>query len=550
MPSGSSRCSTRTGRHRPGRPHAAAPRRRHPALQQVTFTYPDTERPALSGIDLRISPGEKVAVVGASGAGKTTLTKLLLRFYDPDDGRITLDGHDLRDLSLSDLRRNVAAVLQETLVFDGTIADNIRWGRPDATDHEIERAARAADVHRFVQDLPDRYATRVGPARSPALRRPAAAARHRAGHDPRRPRAAPRRADHGPRRGVERTGPRPAAPAHGRPDHPDDLPQPADRDRRRPDRLPRGRPDHRRRHAHRAAGPQPGLRPPLPAAPSRRRGAADGHRRPALHGPSSRARLRDARSAAVPGAEIRSRPAAPGRRAATRRDGRSFRPRDRRRGRRDVHQLVRSGPADPADPPAPRRARTAERAAAPTPRHRTRSRCRPPVPPSRDGTRRWPAPPATTPCRNRRSGRDRRDRRPAAAPTTVRRHPRRSPRPLPARTRARHRRARPYAGSVVLSPVRLGGRRARRRPRRPRRPPARRPHRRRPVHRLRHPGLPRALVAPAQADDLHRVRLRPGRTTPLLGAQPRRLGPHGPRPAQPWPPGARRPGVRRACCAA
>jgi ABC-type multidrug transport system fused ATPase/permease subunit len=132
------------------------------AVRGVSFTYPDTERPALAGVDVTIAPGEKVAVVGASGAGKTTLTKLLLRFYDPDAGQVTLDGRDIRELSLSDLRRNVGAVLQETLVFDGTIAENIRWGRPDATDEEIEQAARAADVHRFAIELPNGYDTRVG----------------------------------------------------------------------------------------------------------------------------------------------------------------------------------------------------------------------------------------------------------------------------------------------------------------------------------------------------------------------------------------------------
>src|SRR4051794_9565604 len=132
------------------------------AVRGVSFTYPDTERPALVDVDVTIAPGEKVAVVGASGAGKTTLTKLLLRFYDPDAGQVTLDGRDIRELSLSDLRRNVGAVLQETLVFDGTIAENIRWGRPDATDEEVEQAARAADVHRFATELPDGYATRVG----------------------------------------------------------------------------------------------------------------------------------------------------------------------------------------------------------------------------------------------------------------------------------------------------------------------------------------------------------------------------------------------------
>ena len=329
-------------------------------------------------------------------------------------------------------------------------AGDPRLRRHDRRQHPLGTARRHGPGDRAGRPRRRRPPVRPGPprrvrhagraARSPAVGRPAAAAGHRAGDDPRRPGAAPGRADHGPRRRVERTRPRPAAPADGRPDDVDDLPQPADGDRRRPDRLPRGRPDHRRRHPRRAAGPQPRLRPALPAAPSRRRGAADGHRRPALHGPSSRARLRSARSAAFSGAAIRSRPAAPGRHAATRGGRRSFGPRGRRSAtapRRPPTGSIRTrrpcGSACPSSVPDRGKGRGA------TPRHRTRSRCRPPVPPSRDGTRRWPPTSPTTPCRNRRSGRDRRDRRPAAAPTTVRRHPRRSP-PLPARTRARHRR--------------------------------------------------------------------------------------------------------------
>ncbi|GAY08553.1 putative ABC transporter ATP-binding protein [Pseudonocardia sp. N23] len=128
----------------------------------VGFGYPGTDRTALHDVDLDIIAGSKIAVVGASGAGKSTLTKLLLRTYDPDEGTITLDDVDLRDLTLHDLRRNITAVLQETLVFDGSIADNIRWGRPDATDEDVATAAAAADAHDFIVRLPDGYDTRIG----------------------------------------------------------------------------------------------------------------------------------------------------------------------------------------------------------------------------------------------------------------------------------------------------------------------------------------------------------------------------------------------------
>jgi ABC-type multidrug transport system fused ATPase/permease subunit len=134
----------------------------HLRLDKVSFAYPHAGTDALRDISFTAGPGQTIALVGASGAGKTTLTKLLPRFYDPTSGAITLDGHDLRDLDPTALRANIAIVLQETLLLDGSIADNIRAGRPAATHAELITAARNADAHEFITALPQGYNTRVG----------------------------------------------------------------------------------------------------------------------------------------------------------------------------------------------------------------------------------------------------------------------------------------------------------------------------------------------------------------------------------------------------
>jgi ATP-binding cassette subfamily B protein len=131
-------------------------------VDSVGFRYPGALTDALTEASFSAMPGRTVALVGASGAGKSTLTKLLLRFYDPSTGAITLDGHDLRDLDPGQLRANIAVVMQETLLLDGSIADNIMAGRPDADRHAVVRAAIAADAHDFITALPDGYDTRVG----------------------------------------------------------------------------------------------------------------------------------------------------------------------------------------------------------------------------------------------------------------------------------------------------------------------------------------------------------------------------------------------------
>jgi ABC-type multidrug transport system fused ATPase/permease subunit len=131
-------------------------------LDDVTFRYPGTARNALSSVSLRVAPGEVLALVGESGAGKSTIAKLVLRFYDPDGGAVRLDGDDLRDLRIADARANVALLLQETLVFDGSVRDNIAYGRPGCSGDEVRAAAKAADAHEFITALADGYDTLVG----------------------------------------------------------------------------------------------------------------------------------------------------------------------------------------------------------------------------------------------------------------------------------------------------------------------------------------------------------------------------------------------------
>jgi ABC-type multidrug transport system fused ATPase/permease subunit len=146
----------------PPRPLAARRRRGEVRFDGVRFAYPGAVDEALRGVDLEVGPGEVLALVGRSGAGKSTVARLLLRFADPSAGRVRLDGADLRDYALDDLRANIAVVLQETLVFDATVFENIAYGRAGATRAEVQAAARAADAHEFICALPDGYETRVG----------------------------------------------------------------------------------------------------------------------------------------------------------------------------------------------------------------------------------------------------------------------------------------------------------------------------------------------------------------------------------------------------
>jgi len=135
--------------------------RGHVQIEQVTFGY-ESGRPILRQLSLEVRPGETVAIVGATGAGKSTLVSLVPRFFDPWEGRVRVDGQDVRDVQLNSLRRNVALVLQEPFLFPVSVADNIAYGVPRAAMADIEAAARAANAHDFIVQLPDGYQTVIG----------------------------------------------------------------------------------------------------------------------------------------------------------------------------------------------------------------------------------------------------------------------------------------------------------------------------------------------------------------------------------------------------
>jgi ATP-binding cassette subfamily B protein len=132
-------------------------------FDEVTFRYPARpEVSALRGVSLTVRPGETVALVGPSGAGKTTILQLLMRFYDPQSGAVRIDGIDLRDMARADFRRAIALVPQDPVIFATSARENIRFGRPDATDAEVEAAARAAAAHDFLVGLPQGYDSWLG----------------------------------------------------------------------------------------------------------------------------------------------------------------------------------------------------------------------------------------------------------------------------------------------------------------------------------------------------------------------------------------------------
>jgi ATP-binding cassette subfamily B protein len=131
-------------------------------FDHVTFRYEGSQTPVLDEFSLKLDVGKTIAIVGPSGSGKSTLLNLILRLYVPDEGRVTIDGVDVRKVTRESLRQRMAVVFQENMLFNMSIRENIRLGKQDATDEEVEQAARKAEIHRYIMSLPQKYETVVG----------------------------------------------------------------------------------------------------------------------------------------------------------------------------------------------------------------------------------------------------------------------------------------------------------------------------------------------------------------------------------------------------
>ena len=131
-------------------------------FENVSFSYEGNQEKVLDHVNLKVKSGEYVALVGSSGAGKTTLCSLIPRFYDVTEGRVLLDGQDIRKIQLNSLRNHIGIVQQDVYLFAGTVMENIRYGKPDATDEEVLRAAKAANAHDFIMELENGYDTDIG----------------------------------------------------------------------------------------------------------------------------------------------------------------------------------------------------------------------------------------------------------------------------------------------------------------------------------------------------------------------------------------------------
>ncbi len=133
------------------------------AFEDVSFSYSgDLSEPVLQNVNLVAEPGQTIAILGATGSGKSTIIDLIPRFYDVTKGKLTVDGVDVRDVTLESLRSNIGVALQEAILFSGTIRDNIRYGKPDASEEEVVAAAKAAQAHEFIMSFPKGYDTDVG----------------------------------------------------------------------------------------------------------------------------------------------------------------------------------------------------------------------------------------------------------------------------------------------------------------------------------------------------------------------------------------------------